>query len=306
LPLSTPWVINVDPSSLCNFRCRFCFHACEHQIQQKGLMPWELYKKIISDIKEFDNPLKVLRLYAFGEPILNPKFADMIKYAKDAKISETIDTTTNGSLLNPKLNLEIIDAGIDRINISVNGITAKQYLEFSHYVIDFDKYVENIIHLYENKKQCTIFIKINGDTISEDDKEKFLEIFTPISDGIAIENLMSCWYNIDIKSNPNVGIYGQPLKEVKICPYIFYSYCINFNGNVSACFLDWNQKLLVGNIFNNNLKEIWNGPDLTRMRITMLKKFRNLMPICKNCNQLIAGQPEDLDKYAFELLEKYS
>ena len=77
------------------------------------------YKKIIDDICKFEKPIKVLRLYKDGEPLLNPHFADMIRYAKEKKCAERIDTTTNASLLNPKISLEIIEAGLDRINISI-------------------------------------------------------------------------------------------------------------------------------------------------------------------------------------------
>jgi|WetSurMetagenome_2_1015567.scaffolds.fasta_scaffold00534_22 radical SAM protein with 4Fe4S-binding SPASM domain len=307
LPLSTPFVINVDPSSVCNFQCKFCFHSNNEKIIKKGIMPWHIYKDIIYDIKQFDKKLKTLRLYAFGEPLLNPHFSDMIRYAKNNDVSETIDTTTNGSKLNPKLNLDIIDAGIDRINISVEGVNAHQYKDFSNYDIDFKKYVENIKHLYENKKQCTIFIKINGDIISEEDKNTFLEIFSPISDGIAIENVMSCWYDfkMELMPNKNVGVYGQPLKEVQVCPYIFYNLSINYNGMVSACFLDWNQKIIIGNILTESIKNIWNGQRLQTMRLLMLQKLRHTIPICASCNQLIAGQPENLDDDAEELLKRY-
>jgi radical SAM protein with 4Fe4S-binding SPASM domain len=307
IPLTTPFVINVDPSSSCNFKCKFCYHS-NNRMKKQGIMNWDTYKKIISDIKKFDAPLKTLRLYAFGEPMLNPRFADMVKYAKDASVSEKIDTTTNGSILNPKLNLEIINAGIDRINISVNGVNKEQYENFSNYKIDFDDYVRNITHLYENRKDCIIFIKINGDVLLKEDQDKFLKIFTPISTGIAIEHVMNCWYGFEmekIEINKKVGVYGQPLKEVEICPYIFYSFCIQYDGQVSACFLDWNRELIIGDIHNRSVKELWNSTKLNNLRKFMLKKQRDLIPICKSCQQLVAGQPENLDKHAEDILNRY-
>ncbi|GAI93190.1 unnamed protein product, partial [marine sediment metagenome] len=56
-------------------------------------MDFELYKKIIDDLKEFDAPLKVLRLYKDGEPLLNNRFADMVRYAKGSGVVKYIDTT---------------------------------------------------------------------------------------------------------------------------------------------------------------------------------------------------------------------
>jgi len=304
LPLSTPWVIFVDPAMSCNQQCKFCYHSSNNI---KGIMQWDLYKKIISDIHLFESQIKTLRLYAFGEPLLNPKFSDMVKYAKDEQVAENIDTTTNGSLFNPKLNLSIIEAGIDRINISVIGINAEQYKSFSNYSINFEQYVDNIAHLYHNRNKCIIFIKINGDVISKEDQQKFLEIFTPISNGIGIEHIINCWQlpELDNIKNKEVGVYGQPLSHVEICPYILYSYCVQFNGEVSACFLDWNRKLIIGDVKEQSLVDIWNSDRMNNLRKLMLRMLRFSHPICKSCQQLVSGQPVDLDEYSEELVEKY-
>jgi radical SAM protein with 4Fe4S-binding SPASM domain len=274
---------------------------------KKGIMRFGIFKKVVSDIKEFDKPIKTLRLYAFGEPLLNPWFAEMVRLAKHECISEDIDTTTNGTILNPRLNRQIIEAGIDRINISVMGMNADQYEKFSLYRIDFEKYVSNIADLYHNRGDCVVFIKINGDAISEDDQKRFVDTFGPISDGFAIEHIMNCWHDFDmhgVERNQEVGVYGQPLTRVEVCPYIFYSFCVNFDGEVSACFLDWNRRLVVGNIEEKSLKEIWNGDDLKTLRALHLMKRRSMIPPCKDCNQLEAGEPVNIDDLAEELLRK--
>ena len=305
LPLSTPFVINVDPASACNFKCNFCFHSGNTKMEKKGIMDWITYRTVIKDMKLFETKIKTLRLYAFGEPLLNPKLPDMIKLAKDSNVCEDIDTTTNGSLLTPELNRSIIDAGIDRINISVNGINSEQYKQFTGCKIDFDHYVNNIAELYHMKNECVIFIKINGDVISKEDQDKFIAIFTPISDGCAVEHVMNCWYDFDmdnIETNKKVGVYGQPLTHVNICPYIFYSFCVQYDGAVSACFLDWNRKLVIGNLYESSLLDIWDGELLRTLRYLMLLNHRSTLPICHNCNQLEAGEPVNIDHLADKLL----
>ena len=123
----------------------------------------------------------------------------MIAYAKEKECAQRIDTTTNAALLNPQKNIEIIEAGLDRINISIEGMNSRQYREFSKYNVDFEKLVKNIRHLYENKKQCEIIVKINGDILSENDKKNFYRIFGDIADGVYIEHIMACWPEFDLK-----------------------------------------------------------------------------------------------------------
>ncbi len=312
IPLSVPFVIFVDPSDVCNFRCKFC-PTGDRELMKKtpgrnhGIMDFKLYKKIIDDICEFEKPIKVLRLYKDGEPLLNPRLAEMIRYAKEKRCAERIDTTTNASLLNPKRNLEIIGAGLDRINISIEGVNKNQYLEFSNYKIDFDNLIGNIRHFYENRKNCEIIIKINGDTISDDDKKKFYEIFGDITDGVYIEHIMSCWPEFELKGvkvNRELGLYGQSIKEIQVCPYVFYSFSINSDGSASACFLDWSRKLIIGDVKKESVKDIWNGEKLLNYQKMFLQKKRKNHTVCGGCGQMSHGLPDNIDDYAEELLDK--
>ncbi len=311
IPLETPFVIFVDPSDRCNFSCKFCPTGNKQLMKDTGrplkAMTFDLFKKIVDDISEFEKPVKVLRLYKDGEPLLNPKFADMIKYAKDNPRITSVDTTTNASLLSPKKNLEIISAGLDRINISVEGLSNKQYQEFSNYRINFDQFVENIRHFYEHRNQCEVIIKINGDVISDDDRKRFYEIFQDIADGMSIEHVMSCWPEFELDNlqvNTEKGVYGQPIKEVCVCPYVFYSFSINSDGSASLCFLDWSRKLLIGDVRETSVKMIWQGRKLHDYQKMFLMKKRKEHPICRECGQLTHGMPDDIDEHAEMLIEK--
>ena len=181
IPLSTPMILFVDPSSACNFRCKFCPTGDHKLIKEtgrwQGLMDFELYKKVIDDLKEFDEHLKVLRLYKEGEPFLNGRLADMVHYAKESGVVDYIDTTTNGYLLEPERMKPILDAGLDKINISIGGMSDEQFLEFTGVKVNFEKYVENIRNLYENKGNCEIVVKITGDFMTEEEKGRFFDNF---------------------------------------------------------------------------------------------------------------------------------
>jgi len=311
-PLQTPFIINVDPADSCNFECSFCPTGDKQLMKDIGrpfkAMDFDVYKKIIDDIKEFDQPLKVLRLYKDGEPLLNTHFAEMIKYAKDSGNILKVDTTTNASLLNPKRNLEIIEAGLDRINVSVEGVNAKQYKEFANYKIDFDKFVANIKHFYDNRKQCEVVVKINGDTLSEDDKAFFTATFKDIADGVYIEHIMSCWPEFELRdgleANQEHGIYGQAIEEVSVCPYVFYSFSLNSDGQASLCFLDWSRKLLIGDTKTETVKDIWLGDKMRDYQKMFLRHDRKNHPVCGNCGQMTHGMPDNIDKFADEILQK--
>lgn len=310
IPLSTPFVLFLDPSDMCNFRCKFCPTGNTRLMKKvgrpSGIMDFDLYKKIIDDLAAFDKPLKVLRLYKDGEPLLNPRFGDMIRYAKNQACALQIDTTTNATLMEPQKNLELIEAGLDRINISINGLSDKSYREFTRHKVQFDKLVDNIRHFYEHRGNCMVLIKMVGDNLTTEEHARFYEIFGNISDRIFIEHVAPCWPSFEmthVTPNQSVGIYGQEIKEVDVCPYIFYSLSINSDGKVSLCFLDWSRELIVGNLNTQSLKSIWNGEILFNYRKMHLLKKRKGHPICGVCGQLSHGLPDNIDPFA-ELLIK--
>ena len=311
IPIDTPFLVFLDPSDICNFQCKFCPTGNRTLIKKinrnSRLMDFDLYKKIIDDLCEFEKPIKVLRLYKDGEPLLNPKFADMVRYAKERGCALQVDTTTNGSLLNPKKNLELIEAGLDRIYISLEGLSEEFYKEFAGYKIKFDKFVENIRHFYEHKKNCLVCVKIVGDGLSEEEKDRFFNIFGDIADRIFIEHVAPCWPKFemqDVVPNSEVGIYGQEIREVDVCPYIFYSLSINSDGKVSLCFLDWSRELIVGDVKTESFKDIWNSETLFDYRRMHLLKKRKDHPICAVCGQLSHCLPDDIDAHAETLLAR--
>ncbi|HNQ63751.1 MAG TPA: radical SAM/SPASM domain-containing protein, partial [Syntrophorhabdaceae bacterium] len=280
-PLDTPFLIFLDPSDLCNFQCKFCpsgDKALLKKVKRRpGLMDFELYRKIIDDLCTFEKPIKVLRLYKDGEPLLNPRFPEMVRYARERGCALQVDTTTNASLLNPQLNLELIDAGLDRIHISLNGLSDESYRQFTGRKVNFNKLVENIAHFYEHRKNCLVCIKIVGDNLTQEEKDRFFDIFGNIADRIFIEHIAPCWPTFEMKEaipNPTVGINGQEIREVMVCPYIFYSLSINSDGKVSLCFLDWSRKLIIGDLNTQSLKSTWNGKTLLNYRKMHLLKKR--------------------------------
>lgn len=312
LPLETPFVLLVDPSSLCNFLCKFCPTGNRDLIRKtrryQGNLDFNLFKKIIDDLKEFSKPIKVLRLYKEGEPLINPHFSDMIKYAKDSKRVLRVDTTTNGSLLNPKLNRQIVDSGLDQINISVNGVSPEQFYKFTNVRVDFQRYVDNIRDLYENKGNCEIYIKAIKEIFSSSEQSKFFDIFGNIADRIYLENLSPAWPEFEfdgIEMKFSSGHYGQPIMERQVCPYIFYIMVINSDGKTSLCVGDWKHQLGYGDTSKQSVKDIWLGDIINSYRIAHLENRRCDNSVCRACQVISHGTLDNIDAYAKEIRQRF-
>lgn len=300
IPLSTPYLVFLDPSDLCNQQCKFCPTGnvkMIRKIRKQQIMPLDLYKKIIDDLCTMPEPIKTLRLYSDGEPLLNVSFPKMVEYAASTGRFELLDTTTNGLLLDEEVNAELISAGLDKIFLSVPQTYTKRYVE-----VVKDLYVSSRL-----SSRLQIYTKIIGDGLSVNETDRFMDDFGDISDRIFIENLSPCWplFNVDI-STWGKGIYNQPLPErgVEVCPYLFYSLKINSDGTVSTCFLDWTHQMLLGDLKKESFIDIWNGKLLRDYHIMHLSHGRSLIKFCSNCGQLRYGAPDNIDPFASELLKK--
>jgi radical SAM protein with 4Fe4S-binding SPASM domain len=313
IPLATPFVVFVDPASSCNFKCTFCPTGHRDLIAEtgryQGAMKYEIFQKVIDDLGAFDKPIKVLRMYKDGEPLLNKRFADMVVYAKKSGCVDYIDTTTNGTFLTPERMGPILEAGIDKINISVDGMTEETYRRFTGFAFDFAKFVANVKWLYANKGDCEIVIKIPGELISETQRQEFLDTFGDHCDRIFIENFAPCWPEFDIEAHTGVtiskGIYQQDVGDTDTCPYIFYGYSVNADGLVSSCFLDWERKLVIGDVRTQSMKEIWTSAAMNALRLQHLEGRRRQNNVCGNCGQLSHCLPDNIDSHRLKLLEKF-
>jgi hypothetical protein len=66
VPLDTPFSVHIDVSSVCNYKCSFCFQADAPSMKEVGLkrafMDVELFKKIVDDLHAFDGKIKKIKI----------------------------------------------------------------------------------------------------------------------------------------------------------------------------------------------------------------------------------------------------
>lgn len=312
IPLATPFTLAIDPSNLCNFKCEFCaIQSKDEQLSfRKQFMDKTLFMKIIDDLQEFPEKLKVLRINGQGEPLLNTDLPEMIRYVKEKQVADFVEIITNGSRLCPELNQKLIDSGLDRIRISIEALSAKGYAEIAGAKINFDDFLANIKDLHDRSgDKCEIYCKIVDVAVpTDEDKKKFYEIFEDICDRFFIDNVIPLWSDFEEinekMAKGNIGVHGQKIQNVKVCPYSFYSLIINPDGEVTVCCADWKRKLVVGDLKEQSLKEIWNGEKLRGFWLAMLKGEKECFEMCKKCVLPMYDCNDNIDEYAEKIIEK--
>src|SRR5258706_244983 len=154
-------------------------------------MDWNLFTKVVDDLKQFPQKLKIINLYKDGESLIHPRFTDMVRYLRDANVTERIWLKTNGFLLSPEYNERLVNCGLGMIGVSLQHVRSQGFYDVAGVRIDYDKYRENILDLY-NRSRYTytrVSAKIADIGLTDKEKQSFYNDFSDRCDYITIEGL---------------------------------------------------------------------------------------------------------------------
>lgn len=310
-PLKTPFNVIIDTSERCNFQCKYCFRSNDDKskwgyAKDNQLMDWDIFEKIVDQIKQFDDEVRQISLSGHGEPLCNRKIPDMVRYIKRQGIRSRVSIHTNASLLDRDLIDDLIDSDIDRIVVSMQGISSKKYLEVCCAKIDFEQLYLNLRYLYSKKNHTQVHIKVMDVALEKGEEDKFYQMFIPIGDRVFIEQEVPIWKGVDLGKGKHEieNKYGNSFPIQKCCPLIFHTIVIAPNGDVYPCTQLLREDKL-GNVSESALKELWECEYRTQLLVQQCE-LDNL-EICKDCyirQNSIYTEEDMIDTYRKDILDR--
>lgn len=316
VPLATPLSLNIEPSTYCNLRCNFCLHSLSKEEILKsghsfGQMTKETFDLIIDQLKDFQTPIKTLSFIGTGEPLLHKELPYMINKVKSNELSENVIIVTNGTLLSHELSRDLINAGVDIIKISVNGLSSEDYFKYCGVRVNFDKFISEICYLYEKKQNAKVLIKTLSSVIDGSDENDFYQKFGNYCDYISIENTMPYFneinYNNLINTDINQSRYASVRRRVNICAAPFMRMGILYNGQVAFCGCKCGISTPDMDIHKNSLSSIWNGHQHKQILCKVLKRdYSDITACCYQCTLRndFAFEEDNLDSHEDEIYER--
>ena len=116
---ASPRFVQIEPVGECNLRCRMC--PVRYREVSHAFMSWDAYTKVIDQLPA----LAELHLQGLGEPLLHPRFFDMVEYAVARGVRVSVNT--NLTLLTPAKAERAATCGLAAIYVSVDGATTETY-----------------------------------------------------------------------------------------------------------------------------------------------------------------------------------
>jgi MoaA/NifB/PqqE/SkfB family radical SAM enzyme len=135
-PERPPVCIYLEVTNRCNLLCETCPRTFE-DLEPPADMSWELFTSIID---QAENVARVV-MHGVGEPMLVKNLPEMIRYLKARGIYTLFNT--NGTLLTPRKQRELIETGLDELRVSLDAADAETFLAVRGKDF-FDRIVRNI------------------------------------------------------------------------------------------------------------------------------------------------------------------
>lgn len=284
-----PEVISIESSSHCNADCIMC--PREQLSRSKGNMTMELYRKIIDECSDYQRSIRLIQPFMFGEPFINKRLVEMIRYTKEKLPRTPVNVSTNGSLISPEKAQELIDVGLDKINIDIDG-ASKDTFEKVRIGLDYDQVVENARYLMKLKRssrsrkpEITVTI-INMDQ-TRDEIEAFRQIWGPIADHVVVQSYTTWTGSVEDRNVDEQEQHSQSGGFTFPCKHPWEEFVISHDGRVSICCLDFDFKVVVGDVNHQSIQSIWNSEPIQEIRQRMIENRYDELSLCSNCNNYI-------------------
>ncbi len=213
---------------------------------------------------------------------------DKISYLKQEGISERFEVTTNASLLTHEMSDRLIDAGITRLLVSIQGVTAQKYRQICGFNMDMDKLRDNLEYFYSKKNQASLYIKTVDIALgSKEEENEFFDTFGPICDVINVERIMNACSDVDYSKITDKDLshtmrYGAEFRKKICCDTLFMYMNVHSNFNVNCCGCKY-PPLFIGNAYKAPLKQIWNGEKHKEIMKLHLEGRREEIGMCRSC-----------------------
>jgi radical SAM protein with 4Fe4S-binding SPASM domain len=276
--------VEFEVTNHCNADCIMCPNSIMKRPSVR--MQMDLFKRVVDELAAENLPLIKFVFAGIGEPTLDPQLPEKIAYLKSKIPKVPVQLTTNASLLTEKKSKELIEAGLDRVIISFNG-TSKESYEAVMGHMNYDKTMANLLTFLSLRKEGKPHLTLSCVRLDANAKDfQNLEEFwkakgvqvdgfktpIPFNRGGDKMNYRSKW----AMPKPTAPRHFYP------CRMMAENMLIHPNGTVVLCFVDYEEKHVMGQFGKDSLRQIMN----TKREWFERHKRGDFSqtPLCKNCS----------------------
>lgn len=276
-----PLVDQVEITNHCPMACRFCPRGRPGEITRpRGRMRLSVFESLLDQLPRHQQSYHPLELDLMGESLTHPEVDRFVAAASRRGIPTEL--SVNPSLLTPNLSRRLLEAGLTRLVVSLDGMDNAVLAAMRGKVANYDMAVANLLALFRlaemRRDPPGIVVQMIDFDRNREQQERFLDT----------------WGNT---GHPFVTAYVKPLDGVDpdtgrqhetsirfLCTYPFSSVCVLWDGRIVPCCRDAHGRFVLGNISETPLAEIWQSPKAEALRQAYVRDTFGQGHLCEDCS----------------------
>ena len=258
-----PFVDQVELTNHCPMKCGFCPRGIEGAISRpKGFMEVELFGSLLAQLSEEQRTCWRMELHHLGESLLHPDVVVFVRMAAERGLP--MEMSVNPSHLRPELARGLVEAGIGRLVLSLDGMDAATLAGARGRAARFDLAERNIEALFEfvaaSPKPPQVLVQMLRLHRNRHQHEAFVERFG----NTGLPTVQAVVKDLE---GPDPDL-GEPTcaPPSYLCVSPWRSVVVLWDGTVVPCCRDADAGLVLGNLRHQTLEEIWRGPVANALR----------------------------------------
>ena len=269
-----PRFIQMETVTKCNAKCAFC--PQNEIMRDPARMPTETWQKIVDDTRGMGI---TYRPFLTNEPFVDNRMPEIVRYIKDNDPTAKVEFNTNGELVTEQMGIDLLEAGVDIMRFSIDGLSRETY-EPSRLGVNYDKVMERtqifLKHWEEGGYRDKVFTEVRMIHVPENTHE--VEDYRAFWGPQCSEVLITTLYQWPWTGQKRHDVVMTPCLKV-LDELFFYS-----NGNATVCCWDVHERAVVGNIHEQSVMEIWQSYSANCLRDLLDDGRRDLIHLCSRCN----------------------
>lgn len=272
-----PKVIEIQFHNKCNSNCLICPYKDMNYLYKK--MTNKLFEKFLNEIDE--SKLKRIIPYLNNEPFLDTDFMDKVRQIRNKFKKLEIEISSNVSMIREEDIIEMSNLNITELRLSVFGYEKDTYnrmMPCLNYEKTFEK-LKKISNIMSKSNTIISIVMIDNGEINEQEFIGMEKMCSELGFNFERWGFLDRSDNVTYKSN---NIYNEDVSYCEQNRPLERMHILS-DGRVIFCCQDWSHSLVVGNINNNTITEIWNSDVYNNARNSLYSKEKDSPLICKKC-----------------------
>jgi radical SAM protein with 4Fe4S-binding SPASM domain len=286
-------IYNIELTNKCPMKCVMCPRT-KNMTRPQGFMEYELYKRAIDELvsqnREYiDN--RLVWLHHFGESLLHPRFGDCIAYASSRGVRTAL--SINPVMLRYDFIDELLKAEPYLLCMSLDGHDDESFYKIRgvkrSYRVSHDRLIAFLDRKVKSKGRIQVMVSMIDFDMNEESiraQESYWKDIAGVDQFLCKD--FSTWDGNagDINALAGSGrAVGDVDKSAVACTLPWEVMTVTWNGDVVPCCYDYDAKMVLGNMGEQSLSDIWNGEKLQSIRGEFIAN-RVTNPLCRHCEKL--------------------